>query len=100
MPLADPHSAGLCPEIEALGFFFCGIIPEKRQGDVIRFEYLNNIQIDLSQVIVVSDFGRAPPDLSPREPPLEKCRLLSSGERTMYFRPLVLEISQKRSLAE
>ena len=58
MPLADPHSADLCPEIEALGFFFCGIIPEKRQGDVIRFEYLNNVQIDLSQVIVVSDFGR------------------------------------------
>ena len=58
MPLADPHSADLCPEVEALGFFFYGIIPEKRQGDVIRFEYLNNVQIDLSQVIVVSDFGR------------------------------------------
>ncbi len=58
MPLADPHSAALCPEIEALGFFFCGVIPEKRQGDVIRFEYLNNVPIDLSQVIVVSDFGR------------------------------------------
>jgi hypothetical protein len=38
---ADPHTADLAPDIEALGFF-CGIIPEKRQGDLLRFEYLNN----------------------------------------------------------
>jgi hypothetical protein len=58
MPLTDPHGAALCPEIEAMGFFFCGIIPEKRQGDVIRFEYLNNAPIDLAQVTIVSDFGK------------------------------------------
>ena len=58
LPLTDPRSAALTPEIEALGFFFCGIIPEKRQGDVIRFEYLNNAPIDLAQVTIVSDFGK------------------------------------------
>jgi anti-sigma regulatory factor (Ser/Thr protein kinase)/GNAT superfamily N-acetyltransferase len=58
MPLTDPYSAALCPKIEALGFFFCGIIPEKRQGDVIRFEYLNNVTIDLSKIVIASDFGR------------------------------------------
>jgi anti-sigma regulatory factor (Ser/Thr protein kinase) len=58
LPLSHPATATICPALEMLGFFFCGIIPHKQQGDVLRLQYLNNVQIDPDAVVIVSDFGK------------------------------------------
>jgi serine/threonine-protein kinase RsbW len=41
-----------------LGFFFAGMIPELDNGDFLRLQYLNNVKIDPSKTVVVSDFGK------------------------------------------
>ena len=45
------------------GFFFGGIIPEARDGDVLRLQYLNNVEIERSDVSTASDFGEELMDL-------------------------------------
>ena len=57
MPLNEPGAADLCPALESLGFFFAAVIPELFGGDVLRLQYLNDIEPDLEPQIV-SDFGR------------------------------------------
>jgi len=44
--------------MEMLGFFFAGIIPEIFDGDVLRLQYLNNVDIDFEEVQIASDFGK------------------------------------------
>jgi serine/threonine-protein kinase RsbW len=41
-----------------LGFFFSGVIPEMSQGDMLRLQYLNNVDMDLENIQVASDFGK------------------------------------------
>jgi serine/threonine-protein kinase RsbW len=41
-----------------LGFFFSGIIPEMFDGDVLRLQYLNNVEIDPKDISIASDFGK------------------------------------------
>ena len=49
----------LVPELEALGFSFCGVYPEKhRDGDLLRLHYLNNLRIDPSLIVTASDMGK------------------------------------------
>ncbi len=57
LPLSEPGAALLCPALEALGFFFAGVIPELSGGDILRLQYLNEIEPDLEPQIA-SDFGR------------------------------------------
>ncbi len=57
LPLKDPSTAILCPEIEKLNFFFCGIMPEYLDGDSIRLQYLNNVAFDPESVDVYSEFA-------------------------------------------
>ena len=59
MNLSDPFTAESCKELEELGFYFSCIIPEMtEQGDIIRFQYLNNIDVDPSVIKTASDFGK------------------------------------------
>ncbi len=58
LPLCDPATASFSAAAEILGFFFAGIIPELHNGDVLRLQYLNNLKIDPSKTVVVSDFGK------------------------------------------
>jgi serine/threonine-protein kinase RsbW len=58
LPLSDPVTARSAAAAEVLGFFFAGIVPELDGGDVLRLQYLNNVMIDPSQTVVVSDFGK------------------------------------------
>jgi serine/threonine-protein kinase RsbW len=59
LPLRDPRTAALPPEVhDELGFFFGGIVPELRDGDVLRLQWLNDVEADPSDVAVASDFGR------------------------------------------
>lgn len=58
LPLTHPATQKFCASIEILGFFFGGVIPEMFDGDVLRLQYLNNVDIDLNSIVVVSDFGK------------------------------------------
>ncbi len=58
LPLTQPATALVVPEIEALGFFFAGIAPEAANGDILRYQYLNHVQFDPAQVNLVTDFGK------------------------------------------
>jgi hypothetical protein len=58
LPLKDPETAMLCSEIEELGFFLSGLMPEYLQGDALRLQYLNNVPFDPDTVDVYSDFGK------------------------------------------
>jgi len=56
--LADPTTAALPPEVhDELGFFFGGIVPELRDGDVLRLQHLHEVDADPSDVTTASDFG-------------------------------------------
>src|SRR5262249_18555931 len=57
-PLGHPSAQTLCPQLEALGFFFAGIIPELVGEDVLRLQYLNEVETDLASVQLASDFAR------------------------------------------
>ena len=58
LPLFHPATQKFCASMEMLGFFFGGVIPEMFEGDVLRLQYLNNLDIDINSVVVVSDFGK------------------------------------------
>ncbi|HEX7364099.1 MAG TPA: GNAT family N-acetyltransferase [Dehalococcoidia bacterium] len=58
MPLSDPSTPKFCASLEMLGFFFAGIIPEMYDGDVLRLQYLNNVDFDPANIQVATDFGR------------------------------------------
>ena len=58
LPLSHPMTQQICAPLEMMGFFFAGIIPEMFDGDVLRLQYLNNVDIDFEKVTVVSDFGK------------------------------------------
>src|SRR5262249_43325421 len=58
LPLGDPGAADFCGPLEALGFFFGGILPEYYEGDVLRLQCLNNLNIDAQQIQLASDFGK------------------------------------------
>lgn len=49
----------LVPELEALGFSFCGVYPEKhRDGDLLRLHCLNHQRIDPTLIVTASDMGK------------------------------------------
>ena len=58
LPLAHPGAQQLCGHVEALGFFFAGVIPELIGDDVLRLQYLNEVEVDLDSVHLASDFGK------------------------------------------
>ncbi len=62
LPLSDPATAQAGAGLRDLGFFFGGIIPEAHgeaaSGDVLRLQYLNNVEIKPDDVHTASDFGR------------------------------------------
>jgi serine/threonine-protein kinase RsbW len=61
LPLSHPATAQAGDGLRDLGFFFGCIIPEAHGGDiggdVLRLQYLNNIEIKASDVHTASDFG-------------------------------------------
>lgn len=58
LPLSDPATALLYPEIENIGFFFSGLMPEFLEGDSLRLQYLNNVIFNPDEVQVYSEFGK------------------------------------------
>ena len=60
LPLSHPATARAGGELEDLGFFFGGIIPEAHRdgGDVLRLQYLNEVETEREDVHTASEFGR------------------------------------------
>ena len=58
LPLAHPWTPVMCRQLEDMGFFFSGIMPETAAGDMLRLQYLNNVPVDPGRIVVASDFGR------------------------------------------
>jgi anti-sigma regulatory factor (Ser/Thr protein kinase) len=58
LPMSHPATPKFCASLEMLGFFFSGIIPEMSEGDVLRLQYLNNVDIVLDNIQIASDFGK------------------------------------------
>jgi len=58
LPLSHPEARTLCAPIESLGFFFAGIIPELADDDVLRLQYLNEVEADVESAKLASDFGK------------------------------------------
>lgn len=59
LPLTHPATANFCPQIEAMGFFLAGILFALREGqDVLRMQYLNNVQVEPERIQTYSEFAR------------------------------------------
>ncbi len=62
LPLSRPATAQVGAGLSDLGFFLGGIIPEAHGGaaggDVLRLQYLNNVEIKPDEVQTASGFGR------------------------------------------
>lgn len=58
LPLSDPGAGRWCAAIEALGFFFAGVIPDLIGDDVLRLQFLNEVEADVASAQLASAFGK------------------------------------------
>jgi anti-sigma regulatory factor (Ser/Thr protein kinase) len=75
LPLSHPALQSAGARLDELGFFFGGIIPELRDGDVLRLQYLNEVDIRPDDVRTGSEFGQ------------ELVKLIFQGKRTAGRQP-------------
>lgn len=58
LPLVQEGAGELGSRLRELGFFFGALIPEFGQGDVLRLQYLNNVDIVPADIHTASEAGR------------------------------------------
>lgn len=58
LPLTQQGAGSLGTGLRELGFFFGALIPEFGQGDVLRLQYLNNVEIAAADIHTASEAGR------------------------------------------
>jgi serine/threonine-protein kinase RsbW len=58
LPLSHPGAGQFCAVLEALGFFFAGVIPDLADDDVLRLQYLNEVEVDVDSAQIASEFGK------------------------------------------
>jgi serine/threonine-protein kinase RsbW len=58
LPLSHPATQHAGARLNELGFFFGGVVPELLNGDVLRLQYLNEVDIRPDDVRTGSDFGQ------------------------------------------
>jgi anti-sigma regulatory factor (Ser/Thr protein kinase) len=65
LPLSHPATSRAGAGLRELGVFFGGIVPEAHPagGDILRLQYLNNVEVERGDVSTASDFGRELLDL-------------------------------------
>jgi len=56
--LAEPLTSNMTAEFEKLGFFFSGILPESRIGDVLILQYLNNVDFEYDKIHLLTDLAK------------------------------------------
>jgi serine/threonine-protein kinase RsbW len=59
IPLRQKGAGYVASAIRGLGFFFGCVIPEYRDGDVLRMQYLNNVEISRDDIKTASGFGES-----------------------------------------
>jgi serine/threonine-protein kinase RsbW len=59
IPLWQKGTGYVASAIRGLGFFFGCVIPEYRDGDVLRMQYLNNVEISRDDIKTASGFGES-----------------------------------------
>ena len=58
LPLSHPGAGQFCAALEALGFFFAGVIPDLADDDVLRLQYLNEVEAEVESAQIASEFGK------------------------------------------
>jgi len=58
LPLEDPTTWFVTAELENLGFFFAGILPETYLGDVLILQYLNNVDLDYGKIQIYAPIAQ------------------------------------------
>jgi serine/threonine-protein kinase RsbW len=58
LPLSHPLAGQLCAPLEAMGFFFAGVLPDLADDDVLRLQYLNEVDADVESAQIASEFGK------------------------------------------
>jgi serine/threonine-protein kinase RsbW len=58
IPVDSPCSAMLADRMTGLGFMLSGIVPELRNGDCLKLQYLNNVRVDPAKITIASELGR------------------------------------------
>lgn len=56
-PMADPLTAYFASGLHELGLSFAAVMPELHDGDILRLQALNNVEIVPETIEVASDFG-------------------------------------------
>ena len=58
MSVDSPCSATLASRLIGLGFMLSGVVPEYRNGDYIKLQYLNNVRVDPSKICIATELGK------------------------------------------
>ncbi len=58
LSLEKPEVYSAAPQLEELGFFFSGVLPQTQIGDTLILQYLNNIALDYGQIQILTDMGK------------------------------------------
>ena len=58
IPVDSISSALLSAQLSNIGFMLSGIIPEFRNGDYLKMQYLNNVRVDPAKINIASELGK------------------------------------------
>lgn len=58
IPVDNPCSAVLANRLSEIGFMLSGIVPEFRNGDYLKMQYLNNVRVDPNKINIASELGK------------------------------------------
>ena len=58
LPLQEPATFCVTSELEQLGFFFAGVLPETPIGDALILQYLNNVPLDYGKIVLYTDMAK------------------------------------------
>ena len=58
LPLNDQVAIATADAFIRMGFFFAAVIPELRGGDILRLQYLNNVEVNVEAIVLYTDRAR------------------------------------------
>lgn len=58
LPLCDAAAMAVVDDFAKMRFFFGAVIPELRDGDILRLQYLNNVELDPNRLVLYRDETR------------------------------------------
>ena len=58
MPVDTRAAAVLSDRLTGFGFMLSGVVPEYRDGDYLKMQYLNHVRVDAAKIQIASDLGK------------------------------------------